>query len=112
MAAGTISALQNRLRVPQDISVMSIDGFNLAAIQDVPLTAVHVPRDELGTEAVHMLQQRLMRPEAPSGTLLLNGTLTVRESVRRIRQGNDAPPLSGKGCTTVKPCPAHACRGY
>ncbi|STQ13120.1 HTH-type transcriptional repressor CytR [Enterobacter cloacae] len=30
------------------------------------------------TEAVHMLQQRLMRPEAPSGTLLLNGTLTVR----------------------------------
>jgi DNA-binding LacI/PurR family transcriptional regulator len=27
---------------------MSIDGFNLAAIQDVPLTAVHVPRDELG----------------------------------------------------------------
>ena len=28
----------------QDISVMSIDGFNLAAIQDVPLTAVHVPR--------------------------------------------------------------------
>ena len=32
---------------------MSIDGFNPAAIQDVPLTAVHVPRDELGTEAVH-----------------------------------------------------------
>jgi DNA-binding LacI/PurR family transcriptional regulator len=68
MAAGTISALQNHgLRVPQDVSVMSIDGFNLAAIQDVPLTAVHVPRDELGTEAVHMLQQRLMRPDAPVG---------------------------------------------
>lgn len=68
MAAGTISALQKHgLRVPQDVSVMSIDGFNLAAIQDVPLTAVHVPRDELGTEAVHMLQQRLMRPDAPSG---------------------------------------------
>ncbi|STV92522.1 transcriptional regulator [Klebsiella michiganensis] len=39
---------------------MSIDGFNLAAIQDVPLTAVHVPRDELGAEAVHLLQQRLI----------------------------------------------------
>lgn len=34
--------------MPQDVSVMSIDGFNLAAIEDVPLTAVHVPRDELG----------------------------------------------------------------
>ena len=88
MAAGTISALQKHgLRVPQDVSVMSIDGFNLAAIQDVPLTAVHVPRDELGTEAVHMLQQRLIRPEAPAGTLLLNGMLAVRESVRRIRPG-------------------------
>ena len=68
MVAGTVSALQKRgLRVPQDISVMSIDGFNLAAIQDVPLTAVHVPRDELGTEAVHLLQQRLIRPDAPRG---------------------------------------------
>ncbi len=65
MAAGTVSALQKRgLRVPQDVSVMSIDGFNLAAIQEVPLTAVHVPRDELGSEAVHLLQQRLLRPES------------------------------------------------
>ena len=65
MAAGTIAALQKRgLRVPQDVSVMSIDGFNLAAIQDVPLTAVHVPRDELGVEAVHLLQQRLIRPDS------------------------------------------------
>ncbi len=59
--------------MPQDVSVMSIDGFNLAAIQDVPLTAIHVPRDELGSEAVHLLQQRLLRPEAPHGSLLLHG---------------------------------------
>lgn len=98
MAAGTISALQQHgLRVPQDVSVMSIDGFNLAAIQDVPLTAVHVPRDELGTEAVYMLQQRLMRPDAPVGTLLLNGTLAVRESVRRIRQGKRRTAVDREG---------------
>ncbi|MDU1296084.1 MAG: substrate-binding domain-containing protein, partial [Enterobacter hormaechei] len=81
--------------VPQDVSVMSIDGFNLAAIQEVPLTAVHVPRDELGSEAVHLLQQRLLRPEAPHGSLLLHGTLVVRDSVRRIRPG--------KGHTAVEP---------
>lgn len=90
-------AAKHGLRVPQDVSVMSIDGFNLAAIQDVPLTAVHVPRDELGTEAVHMLQQRLMRPDAPVGTLLLNGTLTVRESVRRIRQGKRRTAVEREG---------------
>ncbi|MCV4731634.1 substrate-binding domain-containing protein, partial [Escherichia coli] len=41
IAAGIINALKKRnIRVPQDVSVMSIDGFNLAAIEDVPLTAV------------------------------------------------------------------------
>ncbi len=80
-------AAKRGLRVPQDISVMSIDGFNLAAIQDVPLTAVHVPRDELGTEAVHLLQQLVDSP----GCRAARCCCTVRwwwDSVRRIRSGN------------------------
>ena len=98
MAAGTINALRLRgLRVPQDISVMSIDGFNLAAIEDVPLTAVHVPRDELGSEAVQMLQQRLIRPDAPVGSLLLHGRLAVRESVRRVRPGKGHTAVDREG---------------
>ncbi|MCT4706882.1 LacI family transcriptional regulator [Enterobacteriaceae bacterium H16N7] len=98
MAAGAVSALQKAgLRVPQDMSVMSIDGFNLAAIHDVPLTSVHVPRDELGEEAVHILQQRLIRPDAPVGNLLLNGTLAVRESVRRIRPNKSHTAVSNQG---------------
>ena len=76
---------------------MSIDAFNLAAIQDVPLTAMHVPRDELGEEAVLMLQQRLIRPHAACGTLLLHGTLAVRESVRRIRSGKHAAGVRHNG---------------
>jgi Transcriptional regulators len=98
MAAGAINALRCRgLRVPQDISVMSIDGFNLAAIEDVPLTAVHVPRDELGSEAVQMLQQRLIRPDAPPGSLLLHGRLAVRESVRRVRPGKGHTAVEREG---------------
>lgn len=98
MAAGTINALRQRgLRVPQDVSVMSIDGFNLAAIEDVPLTAVHVPRDELGVEAVQMLQQRLIRPDAPVGSLLLHGRLAVRESVRRVRPGKGHSAVEREG---------------
>lgn len=98
MAAGAMRALQQHgLRVPQDISVMSIDGFNLSAIQEVPLSSVHVPRDELGEEAVHLLRQRIMRPQAACGTLLLHGTLVGRESVRRIRstQGTTAVDQEG-----------------
>ncbi|GHL77150.1 hypothetical protein ECZU34_48980 [Escherichia coli] len=100
MAAGTVNALHRRgLRVPQDVSVMSIDGFNLAAIEDVPLTAVHVPRDELGNEAVQMLQQRLIRPDAPVGSLLLHGRLAVRGQCGGFAQGNTA--VERKGCTTL-----------
>ncbi len=85
MAVGAVNALQKAgLRVPHDISVMSMDGFNLAAIHDIPLTSVHVPRDELGEEAVRLLQQRLMRPDMLPGNLLLHGKLVVRDSVRRL----------------------------
>ncbi|BBV66890.1 TPA: LacI family transcriptional regulator [Kluyvera ascorbata] len=104
MAAGTINALRQRgLRVPQDVSVMSIDGFNLAAIEDVPLTAVHVPRDELGVEAVQMLQQRLIRPDAPVGSLLLHGRLAVRESVRRVRPGKGHTAVEREGLYDNQP---------
>ena len=63
----------------------------------MPLTAVHVPRDELGSEAVHLLQQRLLRPEAPYGSLLLHGTLVVRDSVRRIRPGKRHTAVEQQG---------------
>ena len=102
MAEGTVRALQQRgLRVPQDVSVMSIDAFNLPAIQDVPLTAVHVPRDELGVEAVQLLQQRLIRPQAAIGSYLINGTLVVRESVRRIRPGQRRTAVEREGLYDV-----------
>ena len=85
MAVGAQEALEKLgLSVPGDISIMSMDGFNLAEIHAVPLTAVHVPRDELGGEALRLLQQRLLRPNAPCCSLLLGGRLVVRSSVKRI----------------------------
>ncbi|YBM19024.1 cytochrome-c peroxidase, partial (plasmid) [Escherichia coli] len=63
-----------------------------------PLTAVHVPRDELGTEAVHMLQQRLVRPDATVGALLLYEKLVIRGiTLRRIRPGKEPTPIKGDG---------------
>jgi DNA-binding LacI/PurR family transcriptional regulator len=85
MAVGTYDALKSLgLSVPGDISIMSMDGFNLAEIHDLPLTAVHVPRDELGEEALRLLQLRMARPDAPFRTLLLSGKVVVRSSVKRI----------------------------
>jgi DNA-binding LacI/PurR family transcriptional regulator len=85
MAVGALEALEEiGLSVPNDVSIMTMDGFNLAEIHDVPLTSVHVPRDELGQEAMRLLQQRMSRPDAPSSSLLLGGRLVVRSSVKRL----------------------------
>ncbi len=74
MASGVVAALSKKgISVPGDISVLSTDGFNLAEIHDVPLTAVHVPRDELGAEAIALLQRRMLRPDAPYTSQLLQG---------------------------------------
>jgi DNA-binding LacI/PurR family transcriptional regulator len=85
MASGAVAALLERgLAIPGDVSVMSMDGFNLAETHDIPLTAVHVPRDELGAEALRLLQQRVASPDAPYRHLLLGGRLFVGESVKRL----------------------------
>ncbi|AKP32944.1 LacI family DNA-binding transcriptional regulator [Yersinia aleksiciae] len=85
MAVGAVNALNKlKISVPDSLSVMSMDGFNLAEIHEVPLTAVHVPRDELGAEAIQLLQRRLLRPDAPFSNTLLQGRLVVRSSVKQV----------------------------
>ncbi len=95
MAVGAVKALNKLgLSVPGDVSVMSTDGFNLAEIHDVPLTSVQVPRDELGYEAIQLLQRRMLRTDAPPCNLLLHGRLAVRASVRRISPHKTTPAVS------------------
>jgi DNA-binding LacI/PurR family transcriptional regulator len=87
LATGAVEALlQHGLLVPGNMSLMSMDGINLSNIHDVPLTTVHVPRDDMGQEAVRLLQRRMMCPEAPPCSLLLNGHLVVGGSVRRMSE--------------------------
>ncbi len=63
IAMGTYQALtEHGLRVPDDMSVVSFDGSNLATWLRPALTSVALPFSELGAEAVRVL----MAPEAPS----------------------------------------------
>jgi len=92
MAQGAINALSGfGLHVPHDISIMSMDGFDATTDHQVPFTSVQVPCCELGMEAVRLLQQWLMRPNMISRTLLLNGGLILRNSVRRINSHKISP---------------------
>lgn len=85
LAAGAHTALRELgLSVPGDISILSMDGFNPGEFHDVPLAAVHVPRDELGEEALRLLQLRISKPAQPLRDVLLSGRLALRESLKRI----------------------------
>ncbi|MFC0225076.1 LacI family DNA-binding transcriptional regulator [Serratia aquatilis] len=95
MAVGAVNALRKmQISVPGNISVMSTDGFNLAQIHDVALTSVHVPRDELGIEAIALLQRRMLRPSAPPCNMLLQGRLVVQDSVKRLSPNKVTPAVS------------------
>lgn len=85
MASGAIAELLDQgVAIPGEISVMSMDAFNLAETHDIALTAVHVPRDELGAEALRLLQLRIASPDAPRRRLLLSGKLVMGNSVKRL----------------------------
>lgn len=80
MAVGVQRVLtRHGLRVPQDISLMTTDfGWHL---ENASVTGVEVPCRELGVEAVHLLQTRLNRPQAPIFNLLLQGKMREAGSV-------------------------------
>lgn len=100
LATGAYAALRELgLSVPADISIMSMDGFNPGEMHDVPLTAVHVPRDELGEEALRLLQLRISRPQQPSRDVLLSGRLVMRESVRRLGSRRQSAAVSTRSNT-------------
>lgn len=83
MTEGVLRALQRHgLRVPEDISIITTDfAWNLEHRLEKPVTGITVPCRELGIEAVHLLQTRLNRPQAPVYNLLLQGKLMDYGSV-------------------------------
>lgn len=83
---GTYQALAARgLRVPDDVSVVSFDGSNLATWLRPSLTSVTIPFAELGATAVRVL----MQPESPPQVVRrLSMPLLSGASVRRT---TDAP---------------------
>lgn len=83
MTDGVLKALQRHgIRVPQDISIITTDSeWNLQHGLETPITGITVPCRALGIEAVHLLQTRLNRPQAPIYNLLLQGTVIDNGSV-------------------------------
>ena len=59
-AIGAIRAIKDRkLKIPKDISVISIDDIDMAQYLSPMLTTIHIPVDEMGKMAAKTLIDRI-----------------------------------------------------
>ena len=74
-------ALERRgLRVPEDVSMISIDGFVTPSSR--PLTVLRSSMQDLAIQAVQMLVDRIQNPESSTKHLFIDPTLIDRHSVK------------------------------
>ncbi len=81
IALGVIAALREaRLEVPRDVAVTGFDDIPFAAIGRPPLTTLRQPANEIGAEAVQMLQRRIESSANEPAHITLRPELRVRGS--------------------------------
>ncbi len=75
-------AVRSGVRVPEDLSIVGVDDFEPVAAGLLPgLTTVALPHYEMGRWGVEAVLAMLDGEDAPTGDLLLPGTLVTRASV-------------------------------
>ena len=71
------------IRIPEDLSIVSIDDSELTILGDVTLTSVPHPMDKLGEKAALNLLQMIENPSV-DGTYEFDAQVVERNSVKRL----------------------------
>ncbi len=80
MAIGAIRALKSAgLEVPEDVSVVGFDDQEIAELFDPPLTTVHIPRFDIGYQAMMMLSDAIS-PQRGARSTVLPTRLIIRST--------------------------------
>lgn len=80
-AIGAVKAAQVMgLRIPEDISIASIDDIEMAKYMSPPLTTVHIPTAEIGSVAAKILIDRIQGGHKLPMKISLPSKLIIRES--------------------------------
>ncbi len=88
MLIGVMKAIaERRMRVPDDISVVSVDDFAWASAFQPALTVVRQPLTALADAAVQRLLARVGGDDAPSQSVSFSAELVVRASTRTLPPG-------------------------
>lgn len=84
-AIGCLRALQERkINIPHDVAVVGFDDIMYAAETSPALTTVHVPKLEMGIQAVRLLFDCIEHPQSDLQTRIINTDLLIRDSTSRL----------------------------
>jgi LacI family transcriptional regulator len=80
-ALGLYRALAERqITIPTDVRIVGFGDYPFAGFLTPPLTTVRLPAAEVGTQAVHLLLERLRQIDRPTARMLVPPTLIIRSS--------------------------------
>jgi len=80
-AMGVYKALRNlKRRIPDDVSLISVDNLITVRHFEVPLTTFALPGEQIGVRSAEILLRRLSGDAAPAQTILLPAEFIERES--------------------------------
>jgi len=78
---GVMQALEEaKLKVPEDIAIVGYDDVAFARFLQVPLTTVHIPKYELGKEAMRLLKKKIEGEIKEPQNVILPTRLVIRKS--------------------------------
>lgn len=81
LAMGAIQALAAQgIRVPEQVSVLGMDGLPQGAFQNPPLSAMQIPMREIGAAALDLLRELRNGPKGPARRIELACSLVERGS--------------------------------
>jgi LacI family transcriptional regulator len=86
MTIGALNAIHEMGRaIPDDIAVIGFDDLDWAVSLNPPLTTVQQPVFEIGVQAAHLLMERIIQPDQPARTIVLEPQLTIRASCGSLK---------------------------
>lgn len=87
LAIGLLAGLrQQRVRVPQDVSVVGIDDLFLGEYLSPALSTVRQPMRDMATAAVESVLARMKNAEQPAHELIFVPEMVARESSTRLQK--------------------------
>lgn len=91
-------------RIPNDMRLAGVDDVRYARLLPVPLTTFHQPCAEIGAASLSAMVERINSPSLPPRSILLNGSLVVRQSCGS-KQSSEEPARRERGESAIGQTP-------